>query len=730
MHKSIFVFTVDYFPYAGGAEIAAREIAKRLPDFDFTIITARNSRKLPRSERLAEGTLVRVGLGFRQLDKLLFPFLGAFAGMRLARHARCDIAWGIMGIGGIPAFIFSRIMPNIPYILSVQEGDVALHYDKRGSWWWRPIYRFVHRAAHRLHVISPHLIARVRNYGYRGDIAVIPNGMDPVRFSGVPRIASSPFRVVTISRLVSTTGIDDLIVACAIVRARRPDIDFELHIIGDGPLRHALESLARKHPLLRVVFHGHVPHPKVHSYLAHAALFIRPSRFEAFGNAFLEAMACAVPVIGTPVGGIHDFLKDGETGLMCLPDDPASCAACIERLLSDSPLRLRIARAGQTLARTAYGWDALAERYRRELFSPLARPRSVLIITALSESAIGGPATSVPLLAEGLAEHGCRTEIIRPDHTKPFLLRYIDFAWRIFRRARAHDLVFAQDIALSGFPAALASCVARKPFSVKVVGDFAWEYGRNAGIISCTIDAFQSARFPDPRLGALRLIQRFVARRACRIIVPSQYLRNLVAQWVRDPEKIAVVPNAIRPFVPEGGRIRDSQLIFSAGRFVSWKRFDSLIRAFAEVAPFYPDARLVIAGDGPLRSELRSLAESSGFGRRIMFPGILDARAMASYYSAAGCFVLPSEYEGFPHVLLEAMAHGTPVVASDAGGNPEIVHHGVNGLLFPPLGDAPLRDALIAVLGGTASLSIGNGSLSHVPRETAETMLIALSCAS
>jgi len=84
--------------------------------------------------------------------------------------------------------------------------------------------------------------------------------------------------------------------------------------------------------------------------LALADVFVRPSLSEGLGNVFLEAMAAGLPIIGTPVGGILDFLKDGETGLFCRIKNPKSIAEKIKEILSDDRLREKLIQNGQKLA--------------------------------------------------------------------------------------------------------------------------------------------------------------------------------------------------------------------------------------------------------------------------------------------------------------------------------------------------------------------------------------------
>jgi glycosyltransferase involved in cell wall biosynthesis len=140
--------------------------------------------------------------------------------------------------------------------------------------------------------------------------------------------------------------------------------------------------------------------------------------------------------------------------------------------------------------------------------------------------------------------------------------------------------------------------------------------------------------------------------------------------------------------------------VLFVGRLVERKGVAHLVEAIARLAGGSVGPRLEIVGDGPERTGLEALAQRLGVADRVVFRGkIPPAELQASYARAAVC-VLPSvldargDTEGLGVVLLEAMNHGTPVIASRIGGIPDIVEDGVSGLLVPP-GDA---DALAAAL--------------------------------
>lgn len=292
-------------------------------------------------------------------------------------------------------------------------------------------------------------------------------------------------------------------------------------------------------------------------------------------------------------------------------------------------------------------------------------------------------------------------------------LRFADYARAARPLAQWSDLIFANSLGLPlvGLPP--------RPRVLKVVGDLAWERAVNRGWIPPTedIDAFQTRRYAWQVMLLKRQRSREV-RRADAIIVPSEYLRWMVIGWGAPPERVTVIFNALAPDAAASTRSPDDArselglppgpLLLTVARLTAWKGVASLLRALARV----PDVRLLIAGDGPEEARLRALAGSLRLGERAQFLGRVDRAQLATYFRAADYTALYSGYEGLPHVLLESLLSGTPVIASDKGGNPEVVRHGENGLLVP----YPDEDALVAALetafsGDTrARLAAGTGA--------------------
>ena len=205
----------------------------------------------------------------------------------------------------------------------------------------------------------------------------MPNGVDLKKF----QITNDKFqinyknqmtntkKVITVSRLVKKNGVADLIKAMKFL-----DDDVNLLIAGDGELKNKLVRLVDKLGLVdRVRFLGNVSHDELPRYLWASDVFCRPSLSEGLGNVFLEAMAAGLPIIGTKVGGIPDFLVDDETGLFCEVGNPKNIAANIKRILTDIDLRQKLIENGKKLVEEKYNWDLIAQKMQ-SIFDNLCNP--------------------------------------------------------------------------------------------------------------------------------------------------------------------------------------------------------------------------------------------------------------------------------------------------------------------------------------------------------------------
>lgn len=258
-------------------------------------------------------------------------------------------------------------------------------------------------------------------------------------------------------------------------------------------------------------------------------------------------------------------------------------------------------------------------------------------------------------------------------------------------------------------PARLAGVLHRSPFDIlhahlphgEVYGEVAMRSFPYGKFIVSRHNEDRFRRWPP-----MRWAFRPSLRRADRIIAISQSVRHFLIEVERVPaEKIEVIPYGLnaeafaREAHPGAFRreigARDVPLAGFIGRMTAQKGVDVLLRAFALVEKRHPTVKLILAGDGPDRRALMCLAKTLDL-QRVMF---LGWRSDASGILAdIDWLVVPSRWEGFGLVVLEAMAMGKPVVASKVSALPEIVAQGETGLLIDPGSVEELADAMIAIL--------------------------------
>ncbi len=369
--KKVLIFSIAYFPYVGGAELAVKEITDRIKNFHFDLITFRFDRKLPKAEKIGNVIVYRVG-GL----KLFFPFIAFFKGLTLHKKYNHQIIWSVMANrAGFAALFFKFFHPDVKFLLTLQEGDVLDYPKQRAGILW-PFVKFLFQRiftkADYIQAISHYLANWAKNMRATCPIEVVPNGVDIDKFkSQISNLKSQNLKrelnlksddkiIITTSRLVEKNAVGDIIEALQYLPA-----NIKLLILGAGPEEQNLKLKIKNLKLRdRVLFLGYISHKELPKYLGISDVFVRPSLSEGLGSSFLEAMAAGIPVIATPVGGIPDFLKNGETGLFCEVNNPKSIAEKVKILLENNDLREKIIKNAKEMVLRDYDWDLIVEKMK------------------------------------------------------------------------------------------------------------------------------------------------------------------------------------------------------------------------------------------------------------------------------------------------------------------------------------------------------------------------------
>jgi glycosyltransferase involved in cell wall biosynthesis len=399
----ICIFTETFHPVIGGGETQARLLAEQLRErgCDAVVVTRRSSAGFARREHVNGIPVYRLNpTGRGQLKKWGLLFTGFPALLRLRRQYDVIFVSGFRIIG--PAALLAACITGKRVVLKADsQGEMsgaffAAGLERFGMSAGSPAFRtFLRlrnallRRADAFAAITADVAGELAAAGIPANNVVrIPNAVDTARFTPVDGAAKAAARnrlglpphgriAVYTGRLVSYKGLPNLVLVWAAVRASHPDTT--LVLVGAGGLDiHACEDQLRA--MVRetgleghVVFTGNVTN--VHDYLHAADMYVFPTENDAFPSSLVEAMACGLPVITTPVGAIPEIVADGETGLLVPPANADALYQAIDRLLTDDGLARRLGVAAATSAADRFAAAAVAERYL-ELFSATGPGRS------------------------------------------------------------------------------------------------------------------------------------------------------------------------------------------------------------------------------------------------------------------------------------------------------------------------------------------------------------------
>jgi glycosyltransferase involved in cell wall biosynthesis len=355
----------------------------------------------------------------------------------------------------------------------------------------------------------------------------------------------------------------------------------------------------------------------------------------------------------------------------------------------------------------------------------------VVVVTGIWPPDVGGPAVHGPELADHLVASGHEVVAVTTADRAPAPrgyevrwvprrippgVRHLRAVAMITASARDADLVYAAGmVGRSG----LAALLARRPIVVRLAADPAYERAVRRGLTRAPVERFQRER--GAQIALLRAVRDLALRRATRIVVPSRFLADVAAGWGIERAHIAVLPNPVDPPVlDDRGELRrmhglDGPTLAFTGRFAPQKALGVALDALSRVEGI----SLVLAGDGPERPAVEAAARRMGLGSRVRFLGPQPRPTVFELLRAADAALLTSTWENFPFAVVEALAVGTPVLATNVGGVPEIIEEGHNGLLVPP-DDPEAMAAAISRFFGDAELRerLGAGAVASAARNT------------
>ena len=733
----------------GGAERHVTTLMPRLDPAQFTCSVVCIG-----AEGALFGDLVNAGIPAVALRRTKWQALAALAGLvREMRRRRPDVVL-VRGYNAEMLGRIAAILAGVPHRVVWVHNCGGVGGDSRVR---RLADRLLDRRTDAYFGVAraqARYLVEDRGYPAR-KIRIIHNGVDPARYQSAGE-----------QRARALLGIDPERPVVGIVAALRPEKDHVLLlqaarrlvdefpdltvlVVGDGPMRLRIEQAAAELGLAdHVLLAG--ARSDVPDILPALTVFTLCSyTIECFPMALLEAMASGRPAVCTDVGGVGEMLDDGITGYLVPPHDPVALADRLAELLRDRQLCQRMGAAARARVQREFGLDASVDAAARELTAvagvaprpgdrsgglPERRPSGgpIRLTVVLDLTFVGG----VEMLLRNLFCH-FDPAVVRP---RLVCLREAGPLADDFRAAgfEVETLDRTGRFDLSTLPRLVASLRADRTDAVLVAHHHraSLALGRLAAMIARVPVNIVAAHDMDLMSVGGRVLPRWAVRTlgvsdALVLLTASQgeYLRSQegVGRHVWESVREVVIPNGIEmpecPGPAEHARARaalgvtaDDVVVGVVGRLSPQKAHHVLFEAVARCLPDVPSLRLVVIGDGELGPMLHRSAEQLGIGHRTTFLG--TRRDVPLLLPGLDVSCLSSVHEGVPIALIEAMAAGVPIVASDCGAVRDIVDDGEQGYLVP-VGDVDRFADRLRLLAGDPDLRarLGKSGRARAERE-------------
>jgi glycosyltransferase involved in cell wall biosynthesis len=364
----------EYPPVGAGAATATQAIARNLVALGHhvTILTGSFRNLPPRSEENGV-TVLRVRCLRRRVDRCsvfeMFSFtlsaLLSLPSVRASTHPSALIVFFSLPTGPVGAV--ARSWYDLPYLVSLRGGDVP---------GLTPEVNWIHRllAPIRRHILKRAAAVVANSEGLRDlseaadpiPVHVIPNGVDTDFFRPSPESwvsARERFRILFVGRFQAQKNLAVLLEQLAALREQRPG-RFEIHLVGDGPLRTELKTKANNLCLSDdIVWHDWLEREELSKICRSCHCFVNPSLYEGMPNAVLEAMACAKPIVASRVPGNDAVVQHGITGFLFPLDEPASLRESLQILIDDPARGEEMGRLGREWVTRDFSWEKVAAAY-------------------------------------------------------------------------------------------------------------------------------------------------------------------------------------------------------------------------------------------------------------------------------------------------------------------------------------------------------------------------------
>ncbi|MHB9129425.1 MAG: glycosyltransferase family 4 protein, partial [Candidatus Humimicrobiaceae bacterium] len=690
----LIVVTPYFYPKIGGMENYAYNICKSLKkshNWEVVVITSNHEKKVKKEEIIDGIKIYRLPFWFKISNTPINPMwlVNIHKILRKELPDIINVHSPVPFISDVTSFIERKI----PIITTYHSGSMIKPLNILNP--LIALYEFLFlpmlfRNSKKIICSSPVFFERNLKR-YKAKVNYIPPGVDMEVFK--PSEEASLCDVLYVGRIEKNSdwkGISYLLKAISI--AKRTKQDISLRLVGSGDRVEHFKMFAQKLGInTNIRFMG----PKINNELAleyqHAKVIVLPSitEAEAFGMVLIEAMNNKKPVIGSHIGGIPYVIDDGENGILVSPKDPEALADAIIKIIKDPVLAKKMGENGYKKVKENFTWDMQIKKTKKLIEECLNKKMKIIHITPFYPPHLGGMENVVKEISENLAKRGHQVTVFTSDigckkdkliSTKNIKIHYLK-SFEIAHTPIIPSLFFE-----------LLKITKNSIIHLHVAQSFTPEI---VSLISKIKNIPYVAHIhidvgPSGKLGFLlplykKVLLKKVLNSSSKIVVPSGDYVDLVSKkYEISNNKIYKVPNGVdlNNFKSLPFKLNDPIRLLYVGRLSKQKNIPLLIRTFKIVTEkINRNIELDIVGDGEEKGKIITLIKAENLENKVNLRGELRGERLYEIYSNSDIFILTSDYESFGMVLIEAMASGLPIIASNIPALRNVVENDKTGLL-------------------------------------------------
>lgn len=673
--KEKIVFVVPYFkPHTGGLENYVANIEKGLRTLGWeTVVITSNDIGKSYQEDFIDGTKIyRLPTWFKISNTPVNP-MWYFMLRKIFKKENPSI---INAHAPVPfmADMAALTSGTTPFVLTYHAGTMKKNkflFDVLIAGYENTLLRYLASKATMIICPSQFVIDTILKR-YKEKASVVTPGVDTTIFKPTESVIPENKTVLFIARFANMYKMKGLYYLIDAV-SRLPGVT--LKVIGEPIETHAKN----------VIFLGKKSAQDTAIEMQKCSVFVLPSlaHAESFGMVLIEAMACRKPVIGTRIGGIPEVIADGVDGCIVKPGDSGELADAIERILNDGVFANSLALKGIQKATNRYSWKQKIEETDGLIKKLISRKHKspIIYLSAYYPPHTGGMEIVAKKVAEHMAATGDRNITVLTTNCGNYEgKRHESKATCRLKLKRLWSFEFAHTPIAPMLPWHLSrvpkNSIAHIHLAQAYWPEFVWLVKKTRGlryVVHFHLDVGPSGFFGRIFLMYKKHILGHVLRDADRVIVFSNTQSGLVQnRYGVKKINIAIIPNGVGEeyFYREVRPVpKDRLQLLYVGRLSVQKRVDRLIDMLALLKI---PVQLTIVGDGEEKEKLEAQAHRLGL-INVTFEGKKNGEELRAYYRNADVFVIASDVEGMPLVVLEAMASGLPIVASNVLGLSELV---------------------------------------------------------